>query len=95
MTDTNPPTPPPEGTPQPALTSETVHRALKAFKKKLKITRLERESRQIAGPLSKGTSSGIVAITPPAQFPREVWEELVRQKKLIAAGGGTYELVGE
>lgn len=69
--------------------------AFKAFKKKLKILRLERESRQIAGPLSKGSSSGIVAITPPSQYPQAFWDELVKQGKLKDAGGGTYEVVGE
>ena len=82
-------------TPSPASTPEELKRALKAFRKKLRIMRLERESRQIAGPLSKGAASGIVAITPPSQFPREVWEELARQGKLKDGGGGTYELVGE
>ena len=83
-----PPTP-------PAATPEQLKAALKAFKKKLNVMRLERESRQIAGPLSKGTQSGIVGITPPRQFPPAVWEELVRQGKLKDAGGGMYELVGE
>jgi len=84
------PTPPP-----PAFTPQLLKGALKAFRKKLKILRLERESRQIAGPLSKGTHSGIVAITPPSQFPPELWAELVRQGKLKDAGNGTYELVGD
>lgn len=85
-----PSTPPP-----PAATPQQLKGALKAFRKKLRVMRLERESRQIAGPLSKGASSGIVGITPPRQFPPAVWEELVRQGKLREAGGGMYELVGE
>jgi hypothetical protein len=67
--------------------------ALKAFKKRLKLTQLDEESKIAGGPLSKGKGSGIVAITPPGQFPQTVWDELVKQGKLKAAGEGTYELV--
>lgn len=67
--------------------------AFKAFKKRLKLTRLDAESTLGGGPLSGGRDSGIVAITPPAGFPLAVWEELVRQGKLKKAGQGTYELV--
>ena len=66
--------------------------ALKAFRKRLRLTRLDAESRIAGGPLSSGRGSGIVAITPPNQFPQAVWDELVRQGKLKRAGRGTYEL---
>jgi hypothetical protein len=64
----------------------------KAFKKRLKLTRLDAESSLGGGPLSGGRDSGIVAITPPAGFAPEVWDELVRQGKLKKAGQGMYEL---
>lgn len=67
--------------------------AMKAFKKRLKLTCLDDQSRIGVGPLSSGRSSGIVAITPPDQFPQAVWDELVRQGKLKTAGSGLYELV--
>ena len=76
-------------------TPQDLKSAMKAFKKRLKLTRLDAESNIAGGPLSSGRGSGIVAITPPNQFPPEVWAELVRQGKLKKAGGGTYELVGE
>ena len=99
-------TPPPPVTPAPGApsTSSTpsgppspgeLKGALKAFKKRLKVMRLDRESGKIAGPLSTGKSSGIIAITPPSQFRTEIWEELVRQGKLKYEGHGTYELVGD
>jgi len=69
--------------------------AFKAFKKRLKLTRLDEESKIAGGPLSSGRGSGIVAITPPGDWTPEVWEELVRQGKLKKAGHGTYELVGD
>jgi hypothetical protein len=73
--------------------AEQLKQALKAFRKRLKLTRLDAESNLGGGPLSSGRNSGIVAIAPPQQFPQEVWDELVRQGKLKKAGRGTYELV--
>ena len=81
-------TPPPE-----SFTKEELKRALKAFKKRLKLTRLDDESQVGYGPMSGGGGSSIVAITPPNQYPRAEWEELVRQGKLKHAGHGTYESV--
>lgn len=69
--------------------------ALKAFKKKLKVTRLDAESRLNYRPTSAGRDSGIVAIMPPAQFAQAVWDELVKQGRLKKAGQGMYELVEE
>ena len=80
-------------TPQP--TPEELKQAFKAFKKRLKVTRLDAESQFTRNPLSTGRGSGIVAITPPSQFPQAVWDELVKQGKIKHAGKGTYELVGE
>jgi hypothetical protein len=65
---------------------------LKAFKKRLKLSRLDDESSFTRGPLSSGKSSGIVAITPPNQYPRAVWDALVAQGRLKYAGQGMYEL---
>jgi hypothetical protein len=76
-----------------AFDKQELKLALKAFRKRLKLTRLDAESNIGGGPLSGGRDSGIVAITPPDQYPQAVWEELVRQGKLKRAGHGTYELV--
>lgn len=73
-------------------TKEELKRAFKAFKRRLKVTRLDEESRIAGGPLSGGRSSSIVAITPPQGFSQAVWDELVKQGKLKHAGHGTYEL---
>lgn len=69
--------------------------ALKAFKKRLKLARLDDESRLGHGAMSSGGRSGIVAITPPSQYPQAVWDELVQQGKLRKAGYGMYELADE
>lgn len=70
-------------------------RALKAFRKRLKITLLDAESSLGGGPMSGGRKSSIVAITPPERYPRSVWDELVRQGRLLDARMGTYELPPE
>jgi hypothetical protein len=75
-----------------APSPEVLQRALKAFKKRLKLTQLDRESSLGVGPMSGGRPSGIVAITPPNQYPRAVWEALVAQGRLKKASPGQYEL---
>jgi hypothetical protein len=80
--------------PQPTpLDPQELKAALKAFKKRLKLTCLDDQSRIGVGPMSSGRDSGIVAITPPDQFPPAVWEELARQGKLKRSGSGLYELL--
>ena len=76
------------------VTPEVLARALKAFKKRLRLTQLDRESRIGVGPMSGGRPSGIVAITPPTPYPREVWDALVEQGRLKKASPGQYELAG-
>lgn len=71
-------------------TDEELKRALKAFKKRLKLARLDEESGLSRG---GGRKSGITGITPPAGHPPEVWDELVRRGKLKRDMGGTYALV--
>ena len=94
---TSPDAPAPEGAaaegPSPEAPSrEVLQRALKAFKKRLKLTQLDRESSLGVGPMSGGRPSGIVAIRPPIEYPREVWEALVAEGRLKKASPGQYEL---
>ncbi len=78
---------------QPATPSpQQLKAALKAFRKRLKLTQLDDQSRIGKSPMSSGRPSGIVAITPPDQFPPAVWEELARQGKIRRTGDGQYEL---
>jgi hypothetical protein len=76
-------------------THEELKKALKAFKKRLKLARLDAESQLSRRPVTSGKDSGIVAITPPHEFPAAVWDELARQGKLKNAGRGMYELAEE
>jgi hypothetical protein len=71
-------------------TEEELKRALKAFKKRLKLTRLDDESG-----LSRGGAkqSEITGITPPTGHPPGIWEELVSKGKLKREMGNTYSLV--
>ena len=71
---------------------EILKAAMKAFKKRLKLTQLDDASRIGRGPMSSGGNSAIAGITPPNQYPRAVWEELANQGKLKRAGHGTYAL---
>lgn len=81
-----------EGETPSAFDPGKLRNAMKAFKKRIKLTRLDDESRLGHGPLSSGGRSGVVAISPPAQYPKEVWEELVRLGRLRHAGHGLYQL---
>ena len=79
--------------PEP-FSKEELKKAYQAFKKRLKLTRLDDESKVGHGPMSGGGRSGVVAISPPNQFPKEIWQELCKQGKLKQAGHGMYEMIG-
>jgi hypothetical protein len=79
---------------QPEVPSaQELKSALKAFRKRLKLTQLDDQSRLGVGPMSSGRTSGIMAIMPPERFPQAVWDELVRQGKLRKVGSQQYGLV--
>lgn len=83
--------PVPATTPAVAPSQDELTKAYKAFKKRLKLTQLDFDSRIGASPLS-GHASGIVAISPPREYPRAVWDALVEQGKLKRASQGQYQL---
>lgn len=80
-----------EVTPEPP-TKEELKKAMKAFRKRLKVTRLDDESRLGYGPMTGGGKSSVVAITPPNQYRRAIWEELANQGRLRNLGQGLFEL---
>jgi hypothetical protein len=71
-------------------TEEEMKHAMKAFKKRLKLAKLDDESG-----LSRGGSkrSSILGISPPTGHPPGIWEELVARGKLKREMGGTYSLI--
>ncbi len=79
----------PDGSP----TKETLKRAMKAFRKRLKLTRLDQVSTAGRNPLSSGAKSAVVALIPPEQYPLMVWDALVAQGRLKSIGQGLYEAV--
>jgi hypothetical protein len=78
--------------PDDYMTPAYLKRAMKAFKKRLKLTRLDADSGLGVGPLSGGRDSGIVAIRPPNRYPQEAWDKLVEMGRLRNSGRGLYEL---
>ncbi len=77
-----------------APSEETCRQALRAFRKRMALTRLDDES-QISShsPLSKGAGSQTATpIVPPSDWQESVWQELVRQGKLRYIGHGCYDL---
>jgi hypothetical protein len=74
-------------------TEEDLKKALKAFKKRLKLTRLDDDSKIGHGPLSGTGKARTVAIQPPAGFGQEIWNELVEKGSLKSDTTGFYELI--
>ena len=83
---------PPETHSEP-VDPEMVKSALRAFRKRLKFSRLDAESRLGVGPMSSGKKNEIDAIIAPREFPVAIWEALVAAGKLRREGGGFYALV--
>lgn len=75
-----------------SLTTETIKRAMKAFRKRLKLTRLDEESRLGHDATTKGSRSNVTGVRPPEQYPVEVWEELEKMGRLKNVGQGVYEV---
>lgn len=67
-------------------------RALKAYRKRLKLARRDDESSSSRNPLSRGESSSIIGVRAPEQYDREIWDMLIQQGKLRDAGDGLLEL---
>ena len=84
-----------ERNPDGSFTKETLQRAMKALKKRLKATRLDDESKLGHDAMTRGGRSRIVGVTLPKQYPAEVWQALVEKGRIreVERGSGTYEVV--
>ena len=71
---------------------DLLKRAMRAFRKRLGLTQLDDESTMGGRGLSGGRASGIAGVTPPRDFPREIWLELARQGRLVNRGQNIFEL---
>ena len=69
---------------------DELNEAMRAFRKRLKLMRLEDESKLRGRRLTAGRGSSIDAIMPPGEFPREIWQALEQAGKLEHTGQGFY-----
>lgn len=76
--------------PLPEFPASELDAAMRAFHKRLKVSRLADESKLGGRYTSGGRRSEIDAMQPPDGFPAEIWPALVRAGKLKDAGGGFY-----
>lgn len=74
------------------IPSETLKQAMRAFRKRMKLIRLDHESKLGVGPMSGGKIADFDAIIPPNDYSIAVWEALVAQGRLENAGQGFYML---
>jgi len=83
----------PEAAPEVVDVPDNVKRdAMKAFRRRLKLTRLDHESRLGVGPLTGGKAAEFESILPPRGFGPEVWKALAADGQLEATGRGFYKL---
>ena len=81
-----------DGKAAPEFPAEDLRHAMRAFKKRLKLARLDQESRLGGRYTTGGRVSNIDAILPPNEFPPAIWEALVAHGQLRKAGTGFFAL---
>ena len=77
----------------PEIDPHEMRLAMRAFRERLKLVKLDHESKLGRSPLTSGKSAEIDAILAPREFHDDVWQTLVRTGKLRDVGGGFYQLV--
>lgn len=76
----------------PEIPAETLKKAMKAFRRRVKLMKLDMESKLGVGPMSGGRAADFDSIMPPQEFPPEVWATLAAEGRLVATGRGFYKL---
>lgn len=84
--------PTPKDAPAAPVDEQEMEAALRAFKKRLKLARLNDESRLGNRYTTGGRKSEIDAIQPPREHSKEVWDALVQAGRLKDTGKGFYAL---
>ncbi|MBC02492.1 MAG: hypothetical protein CMJ34_04190 [Phycisphaerae bacterium] len=74
------------------IPEEVLRDAMRAYRKRAKLTKLDHESRLARSPLSSGKDADFDAIIPPNQYPPEVWRALARRGELESTGQGFYKI---
>lgn len=86
------PTEAPDDADDPDVPEEVLRDAMRAYRKRVKLTKLDHESKLARSPLSSGKDADFDAIIPPNQFPPEVWRALARRGELESTGQGFYKI---
>ena len=96
MSESENPAPQPTTQPAPSaggVSEDQKKQAFHAFKKRLKLTKLDDESRLGGGrPTTGGKKSEVMGIIPPREFPRAVWDALAKEGKIKDMGGGFFKM---
>ena len=75
-----------------ATDPEVLRKAMKAFRRRMKLMRLDHESKLGVGPMSGGRKADFESIIPPHEFPDAVWRALAADGRLVSTGKGFYNL---
>ena len=84
-----------EPPPLPDIPEETLRSAMKTYRKRMKLMKLDHESKLGRSPLTSGKDAGFESILPPEEFAPEVWQVLAARGELEATGQGFYKLPTE
>jgi hypothetical protein len=84
--------PEPEAPAVEEIDIETQRAAMRVFRKRLRLARLDAESRLGGGKLTGGKHHGIDAIVAPREYPMKVWAALVAAGRLRSDGKGFFSL---
>jgi len=86
--------PPPSEEPRslPEFPDEELRKAMKAFRRRLKLTKLDHESKLGHSPLTTGKDAAFDSILPPSGFDEDIWRVLVERGQLEELGYGFYRL---
>ena len=72
---------------------EVMQDALRMFRKRVKLSQLDADSRLGHGPMSGTGQHRIQSMVPPRDYPAAVWEALVRAGRLRREGDGFLSIV--
>ena len=70
----------------------TMREALKVFRRRVKLIKLDQESKLGVGPLSGGKDANFDSIMAPHDYPMHVWKALAKDGQLIDGGGGFFRV---
>ncbi len=75
-----------------AVSNDDMRNAMKVFRRRLKLIKLDHESKLGRSPLTSGKDAGFEAIIAPPEIPGEVWQALANRGDLEDIGQGFYKL---